>query len=185
LIHAAYMAFQKFRVSSFVRIIIPRIRLMCDVFGIQVSSPQKQFPMEVFLITHWKCVMHVLMTLIQIIFCYLKKDTKLPWTYMDDAIEGTIKLMETDKNRLSVVTYNMTGLSFTPEELFKEIKKMVPSFNVSFEEGDGDVRQRIADSVPEELDDKKARHDWEWNPKYSLPLLTQTMLKLIQQQKKK
>ena len=66
--------------------------------------------------------------------CPLKPGTYLPMMYMDDAISGTIQLMDADPSKLTVRTsYNFAGISFSPDELAAEIKKLIPDFSVTYE----------------------------------------------------
>ena len=97
--------------------------------------------------------------------------------YMDDAIEGTIKLMEADEQDIKIRTsYNHTALSFSAEELAEEIKKHIPGFVCSYEP---DSRQQIADSWPQSIDDSAARQDWGWEPKFLLDGMVEIMLEKL------
>lgn len=104
----------------------------------------------------------------------LSNDTYLPMMYMDDAITGTIKLMDAPvekvKNRMS---YNFSSLSFSPKEIAEEIKKHIPNFEISYAP---DHRQAIADGWPDSIDDSVARADWGWEPEYDLEKMTKVML---------
>jgi nucleoside-diphosphate-sugar epimerase len=98
--------------------------------------------------------------------CFLKADTRLPMTYLDDAIRGTIELMEAPAERISIRTsYNFTAISFTPEELAAEVKRLSPGFEITYKP---DFRQQIAASWPETIDDLQAKTDWGWQPRYEL-----------------
>lgn len=109
--------------------------------------------------------------------CPLKPDTRLPMMYLDDAINGTIKLMEVDPDSLTVRTsYNFSGISFTPVELAAEIKKLMPEFEIAYEPNH---TQAIADSWPQTIDDSEAREDWGWQPEYDLPKMTQSLMENI------
>jgi nucleoside-diphosphate-sugar epimerase len=106
--------------------------------------------------------------------CFVRADTRLPLLYIDDAIEGTIQLMEADGARLTVRTsYNMAGLTFSAGELAAEIARHVPGFACDYAP---DARQAIADSWPQTVDDSVARRDWDWAPKVGLPTLARIML---------
>lgn len=106
--------------------------------------------------------------------CFLKKDTYLPMMYMPDAIRATIELMETSIENISVRTsYNISGMSFSPEEIAEEIKKHIPDFIINYTP---DYRQQIADSWPQSIDDSKAQTDWGWKPKFDLPAMTKDMI---------
>lgn len=106
--------------------------------------------------------------------CPLKPETYLPMMYMDDAINGTIKLMEADPSMLMVRTsYNFSGISFSPAELVTQIQKLMPSFIATFQPNH---TQAIADSWPRSIDDSEARRDWGWQPEYDLEKMTRDML---------
>lgn len=106
---------------------------------------------------------------------FLSGDTELPMMYMDDAIRGTIELMDAPAESISIrSSYNLTGVSFTPEDLATEIRKHIPDFTLSFSEND--VRQAIANSWPGSIDDSLAKNDWNWQPKFDLAKITEDML---------
>jgi nucleoside-diphosphate-sugar epimerase len=108
--------------------------------------------------------------------CFLKKDTRLPMMYIDDAIRATLELMEAPRESLTIdLAYNLTAVSFTPEELATELKKLV-DFEITYEP---DIRQKTADTWPETIDDSQARADWSWHPKYDLPEMTRAMFEYI------
>ncbi|HRI85820.1 MAG TPA: NAD-dependent epimerase/dehydratase family protein [Ignavibacteria bacterium] len=109
--------------------------------------------------------------------CFLKPNTKLPMMFMDDAIRATTELMEADSDKISVrSSYNLSGISFDPQELSDEIKKHIPDFEIIYKP---DFRQSIADSWPQSIDDSVARKDWGWKNNVDLEKMTKTMLKEI------
>lgn len=106
--------------------------------------------------------------------CFLKGDSALPMMFMEDAIRGTIELMEAPAEKLSIRSaYNLAGCSFTPEELALEIRKHIPEFEINYEP---DFRQAIADSWPKSIDDSVAQKDWGWKPVYDIQVMTKVML---------
>jgi nucleoside-diphosphate-sugar epimerase len=108
---------------------------------------------------------------------FLKADSALPMMFMDDAIRATIELMEAPKESVKIrSSYNLSALSFTPEELANAIREEVPDFEISYAP---DFRQEIADSWPASIDDSFARTDWGWNESYNLHKMVSTMLKNI------
>ena len=112
--------------------------------------------------------------------CFLSEKTRLPMMYMDDAVNATIQLMQTDsKNVKSRTGYNLSAFSFTPEEIAKEIKKLIPDFNISYQP---DSRQEIANSWPESIDDSEARKDWNWQHKFDLSSMTEDIIKNLKKQ---
>lgn len=106
---------------------------------------------------------------------FITEDTFMPMLYMEDAIEATLKLMQAEKDALSVRTsYNLGGMSFSPKELAAAIEKKQPGFTISYQP---DFRQAIADSWPASIDDSVARQDWGLTYKYGLEEMTEDMLK--------
>jgi nucleoside-diphosphate-sugar epimerase len=105
---------------------------------------------------------------------FLKKDTYLPMMYMPDAIRATIELMEAPAEKISIRTsYNLSSMSFSPEEIGAEIKKSIPEFELDYSP---DYRQAIADSWPQSIDDSVARKDWGWKHEYDIAKMTVDML---------
>ncbi len=114
--------------------------------------------------------------------CFLEPDTRLPMIFMEDSIKATLQLMSAPKSQINIRTsYNLAGLSFSPNDLFKEIKKHISDFKIIFEP---DFRQKIAESWPREINDREARADWGWKPSYTLQSLTETMLFKLNQKLK-
>jgi nucleoside-diphosphate-sugar epimerase len=105
---------------------------------------------------------------------FVRKDTILPMMYMDDAVKATCDLMEAPAKNISVRTsYNLTALSFSAEELAKEVQKHIPDLKVTYKP---DFRQKIADSWPQSIDDSQARKDWGWKPDFTLSKMSKDML---------
>ena len=108
---------------------------------------------------------------------FLDKDTELPMMFMDDAIHNTIKLMSSEKEKLTIKSaYNIAGISFTPEQLASAIKKRIPEFEISYKP---DFRQKIAESWPASIDDERARRDWGHAIEYDLEKMVDVMLENI------
>jgi nucleoside-diphosphate-sugar epimerase len=106
--------------------------------------------------------------------CFLSAHTRLPMLYMPDAIRATLELMEAPAQRISVRTsYNLAGMSFTPEEVANSIRQFMPNFKIHYKP---DFRQAIADSWPATIDDSAARADWNWKPEFDLDAMTKDML---------
>lgn len=110
---------------------------------------------------------------------FLKSDARLPMMYIDDAIRGTIALMAAPAKTVTVRTsYNFAAINFTPKELASEIKKITPTFTCTYEPDP--VKQRIAESWPQSIDDGVARRDWGWKHEYDLPKMTKVMIQGLQ-----
>jgi nucleoside-diphosphate-sugar epimerase len=106
--------------------------------------------------------------------CFLSEQTRLPMMHMEDAIRATIELMDAPAERVRIrSSYNLSGVSFSPAEIAREISRHVPGFKISYKP---DFRQSIADSWPQSIDDSEARSDWGWKERYSLSGLVENML---------
>lgn len=107
--------------------------------------------------------------------CFLSEDTYLPMMYMDDAIRGTIELMEAPEEQIkSRMAYNFAAVSFSPKEIAESIRKHIPDFSISYAP---DERQNIANGWPKSIDDAAARADWGWKHNFDLDAITADMLK--------
>jgi len=110
--------------------------------------------------------------------CPIGPRTFLDMMYMPDALEAAIQLMEADPFRLKHRnSFNVTAMSFCPEMIAEEIRKHIPDFGISYQIDS--IKQSIADSWPNKMDDSCAREEWNWNPKYDLPMMTEDMLEVI------
>ena len=58
--------------------------------------------------------------------CYLRPDTRLPMMYIDDCLNSILQYMEYPSGNLTQRTYNVSAMSFTPDELFNEIRSFMP-----------------------------------------------------------
>lgn len=106
---------------------------------------------------------------------FLSAETELPMMFMDDAIRGTIELMDAPASQINIrSSYNFAGVSFNPEDLASEIKKHIPDFKLGYTQND--PRQQIANSWPASIDDSVAKKDWSWKPEFNLEKLTLEML---------
>jgi len=107
--------------------------------------------------------------------CFLSASAQLPMIYMEDAIRATLELMEAPKQNITIrSSYNIAGMSFTPNQLFLMIRKTYPKFTITYHP---DFRQEIADTWPNSIDDSHAVRDWSWSPKYDLESMTYSMIK--------
>ena len=110
--------------------------------------------------------------------CFLKEDTYLDMMYMPDAVKAAMQLMEADSDNLVHRNgYNVSAMSFSPGELTREIKKWIPEFKISYEIDP--IRQSIADSWPNSMDDTAAREEWGWQPDYDLAKMSKDMLEKL------
>jgi nucleoside-diphosphate-sugar epimerase len=110
--------------------------------------------------------------------CFLKGDTYLDMMYMPDAVKAAIDIMEADPARLRHRNaFNVTAMSFSPEDQAAYIRKYIPDFEISYKIDP--VRQALANSWPNSLEDYAARVEWDWEPQYDLDAMTRDMLETI------
>lgn len=77
--------------------------------------------------------------------CFLSPDSALPMMYMPDCLKATIDFISADDNPAwSSRVYNVTAMSVSPRMMEAELRKYLPSFNITYAKGD--FRQKIADS---------------------------------------
>ena len=106
---------------------------------------------------------------------FLGPDTRLPMMYIPDAVSSLIDVATADFDRIKHhVDYNVSAMSFTPAELATAIERRIPGFEMRYDVDP--LRQSIADSWPDELDDTVARHEWDWSPDYDLDTMVDDML---------
>jgi nucleoside-diphosphate-sugar epimerase len=105
---------------------------------------------------------------------FLSENTYLPMMYMDDAIRGTIELMEAPIEKMKTrMSYNIAAMSFSPKEIAAAIQQSIPDFKIDY---NPDFRQKIADGWPKSIDDTAARSDWGWKPEFDLQKMSAEML---------
>ena len=110
--------------------------------------------------------------------CFVGPETRLPMMYMDDAIRATMELMNTPVNKIgpSRAGYNISGLSFTAQQLVDAITERVDGFTCNFIP---DKRQIYADSWPDSIDDSQAKDDWGWQAQYNLEKIVDSMIEAL------
>ena len=112
----------------------------------------------------------------EIFECPIAAGTFMDMMYMPDAVQAAIQLMEADPTRLKHRnTFNVTAMSLDPETIYNQIKKYIPDFEMMYHVDP--LRQHIAESWPDSLDDTCARKEWDWNPVYDLDRMTKDMIK--------
>jgi nucleoside-diphosphate-sugar epimerase len=117
--------------------------------------------------------------------CYIKKGTYMDMMYMPDALNALIDLMEADSFRLTHRnSFNVTAMSFAPEQLALEIRKHIPDFEITYKVDP--IRQMIADSWPNSIDASAAEAEWGFKTEYDLAKMTVDMIqKLLRKGNKK
>ena len=111
--------------------------------------------------------------------CPIKKGTMMDMMYMPDALRAAITIMEADPARLVHHNgFNITAMSFAPETIYAEIKKLKPEFEMVYDVDP--LKQSIAESWPDKMDDTCARREWGWAPNYDLRRMTIDMIEHLE-----
>lgn len=112
--------------------------------------------------------------------CPIKAGTRMDMMYMPDALYAAISLMEADPSRLIHRNgFNVAAMSFDPEMIYNSIKKLCPSFEMVYDVDP--LKQSIAESWPDQMDDSCARQEWGWKHRYNLPAMTKDMLEKLRE----
>lgn len=107
--------------------------------------------------------------------CNVKEGTYMDMMYMPDALNAVVQLMEADPSKLKHRnSFNIASMSFEPEQIAAEIRKHLPDFKMDYQIDP--VKQAIANSWPNSMDDTCAREEWGWAPKFDLTSMTNDML---------
>ena len=110
--------------------------------------------------------------------CPIKEGTLMDMIYMPDALHASIMLMEADPTKLvHRNAFNLASMSFAPETIYKAIKQQMPQFEMEYQVDP--LKQHIAESWPDCMDDSCARAEWGWQPKYDLEAMTADMLEKL------
>lgn len=111
--------------------------------------------------------------------CFLQEDTALPMMYMEDAVQATLQLMAAPASNIQIRTsYNLSGMSFSPQEIAESIRAHYPEFSINYTP---DFRQKIADSWPSSINDDCARNEWGWKASFGLAEMTAEIITKLPQ----
>lgn len=107
--------------------------------------------------------------------CPIAEGTYMDMMYMPDALRAAVEIMEADPSKLvHRNSFNIASMSFEPNTIYLNIRKYLPEFEMQYQVDP--LRQAIAESWPNSLDDTCAREEWGWKPEYDLDAMTQDML---------
>lgn len=110
--------------------------------------------------------------------CPIAQNTYMDMMYMPDALRAAIEIMEANPDKLiHRNSFNIASMSFEPDTIYRKIKEYVPSFEMEYQVDP--LRQAIAESWPNSLDDTCAREEWGWKPQYNLDEMTKDMLEKL------
>ena len=107
--------------------------------------------------------------------CPIAAGTLMDMMYMPDALKAAVDIMEADPSKLvHRNSFNIASMSFAPEDVLAAIRKIIPDAKMRYEVDP--VRQAIADSWPDNMDDSCARAEWGWKPHYDLDSMSRDMI---------
>lgn len=107
--------------------------------------------------------------------CPIAAGTYMDMMYMPDALRAAMEIMEADPTKLvHRNSFNIASMSFEPDTIYHQIRKYLPDFEMEYQVDP--LRQAIAESWPNSLDDTCAREEWGWKPEYDLDAMTKDML---------
>ena len=110
--------------------------------------------------------------------CTVPRDVYMDMIYMPDALRAVVELMEADPAKLvHRNSFNLASMSFTPDILAEEIRKRLPDCAIDYDIEP--VKEAIANSWPNQLDDSCAREEWGWKPQWDISSMTDDMLAAI------
>lgn len=107
--------------------------------------------------------------------CPIAAGTFMDMMYMPDALKAAVDIMNADPSKLKHRnSFNIASMSLDPEIIRKKIQEHIPGFRMRYDVDP--VRQAIADSWPDKMDDTCAREEWGWAPSYDLEAMTTDMI---------
>jgi len=108
--------------------------------------------------------------------CPVDPDVTLPMIFVDDLMRGLLSLQYAGERELREPQrlYNIPGLSFSPEQLSREIRQHVPDFQVEVKLNHN--MAKFAQLWPDTLDPRGALNDLDFEPDVSLPRMVASVL---------
>lgn len=98
--------------------------------------------------------------------CFAREDTRIPFMAMPDAITALLALLEAPAPALTSAVYNVCAFNPSAGEMAGLVRRAFPGAKIDF--APDRRRQAILDSWPEDVDDRRARRDWGFRPRYDL-----------------
>jgi len=100
--------------------------------------------------------------------CYVSEGTKIPVMYFKDAARCTDMVYRAEKEKIRTMNYNVSGVTptRTARELEAEVKRHIPGARITYRPKP-EVMEFFETLRMEEIDDRRAREEWGWEPFYS------------------
>ena len=108
--------------------------------------------------------------------CPVDPDVSMPMVYVEDLMRGLVALQEADEDLLDEpeAGYCIPGLSFTPNELFSEIRKHYPGFGFRVELNEN--MAKFAKLWPDDLATEEPLRDLGYKPEVGLAEMVENVL---------
>lgn len=100
--------------------------------------------------------------------CFVAEDTRGPAMYFKDAVHALDLVSQAAFERIKTVNYNCAGIAPTPtaKELELAVKEAIPAASITYAPED-DIMEFYKTMHIEVFDDRAAREEWDWQPKYA------------------
>ena len=108
---------------------------------------------------------------------WVEPETRVPVMYIKDAALATVRLAKAPPQGITTVNYLVNGVTPTPSagELADVVRSRIAGAQIEFEPDPG-IQQLIQESLLP-LDDRRARQEWGWQPRYDLENLVDDFLR--------
>ncbi len=108
---------------------------------------------------------------------WVTPETSIPIMYLKDAIQCLIELFEAEEDKIKTRVYCVGQITPSPtgRDLLEEIRKHFPKVSITFKPDP--KAMEVLQSIPKQLDDTNARHEWGWSLKYGLKELVEDFVK--------
>lgn len=98
--------------------------------------------------------------------CFVNEKSRLPFLAMPDAIKAINQMMSSKSEKIQSRIYNVTSFNPSVSDFFQLMIELYPTAKISY--NINEVRQKIVDSWPSNIDDSLAKDEWGWAPDYNL-----------------
>jgi len=113
---------------------------------------------------------------------WVEPETRVPVMYIKDAALATVRLAQATPQGITTVNYLVNGVTPTPSagELADVVRSRIAGAQIEFKP-DPSIQQLIQESL-RPLDDRRARQEWGWQPRYDLQRLVDDFLRNLANQ---
>lgn len=106
-------------------------------------------------------------------------ETRLATVYVEDVVDGIVRLLTAPAARLTRRLYNITAFSCAAGEVAEAIWRRIP--DVAYDFAPDPAVMTLAHHWVVDLIDASARRDWGWKPRFDLPRMTSHLITALHQ----